>query len=696
MKNTKFLHLSVLAGAILVSIGGLTACGKGADQLYLEAKTAQIEVNSRGGNLKEVEDIYLDAANEGSVEAASFLTKYYYDIGEYEKSLHWGIVIKDKFPSEFCYYQGIMSLYGKGLKQDTTRGIDYLAKALEYKNKNAAYELGHHYELRNEYDSAVEFYGFAIKAGDLRARLPLAKLYLNNLSSTSDFAEAFRLVKLEANNEKNYEAKLLLAKCYIEGLGTSENLNLAESLLQSLQDKVDNNLISMLNAELKLYKGTIQSEQEGVTLLRKLSNEKQDADAAFLLYNIYTNGLYGQAKNDKEALYFIRISQKSGKPEAYLALAQMYLNGIAVEQNSTECFNLVSQVLEISPNYLEAIFWLGKMYAEGIGVVRNDDLGFEYISKAAARGHREAQYLKATMINSGRAKSTNEQEAIETFHKFANEGDAKSAYNYGMILYEGIGVPKNIKMAIKYLKQSVEGGVLDGVFTLAEAYDRTGDINNSIYWYKTLTMDSNPFQAESCARLGEIFSDLNQINESIRYYRQAYSLGLAVAGANLGREYFILGDYKGAAQIFENISNVNSLAQTFLGIMYEKGLAFEASEIKALEWYDKAISNGNIDAMYLKGVLLLRGKDIPEHLVETAEPLLIKAACANNEEAALFLGHKLMPSKGSLDRSAGWLTYALRKNGSSRAAGLLSKMSYNEEQLNRFYNDAVDSCRYQE
>lgn len=677
---------------MLVALGGLTGCGKNADELYLEAKTSLIEANSSGKKkLDEVVELYRDAAEAGSIEAALFLTQYYYDTKQYQPSLKWNAVIKNAYPVDFFYYNGAMELNGYGIKQDVKQGLQDLTKALELKSPKAAFDLGHYYELQENYDRAVEFYKLAVSQKDSRANLPLAKLYLNNLASTADFAEAFRLIKLEAR-KNNTEARLLLAKCYIEALGTSENLNIAESILHPLAEKLQTDDLQMLMAELKLYRGTAVAEREGLALLKKLSIEKQNPDAAYLLYKIYTTGLYGQDKNDKEALFFVRIAQKAGKPEAYLALAQMYLDGVGVERNATECFNLVSKVLEISPNYLEAIFWIGKLYAEGIGVIRNDDLGYQYISKAAARGHREAQYLRATMINSGRAKSDKDNEALQVFKKFADEGDPRSAYNYGMILYDGIGVPKNISLAIKYLKQSIDGGVPDGMFTLAEAYDKLNDQPNATIWYKVLTHNDNPYRAEANARLGEIYENQNMISDSIRFYRQAYNLGQLAAGANLGRLYFILGDFAGAKKLFEEIGDKNALAQTFLGVMYERGLGYEANEIKALEWYDKAIRNGNTDAMYLEGVLILNGKDIPEHIVASAFGLLKRSACKFNEEAALFLGYKYYPARGMLETGAGWLKFAEVKNGSSRAAALLKRSSFDEDQINKAYREVESSC----
>lgn len=52
----------------------------------------------------------------------------------------------------------------------------------------------------------------------------------------------------------------------------------------------------------------------------------------------------------------------------------------------------------------------------------------------------------------------NKSEAANYFKKAADNGNADSMYNYGMMLLNGIGVEKNADLAAKYLIDAYKNG----------------------------------------------------------------------------------------------------------------------------------------------------------------------------------------------------------------------------------------------
>ena len=62
------------------------------------------------------------------------------------------------------------------------------------------------------------------------------------------------------------------------------------------------------------------------------------------------------------------------------------------------------------------------------------------------------------MLSEGRATPETENEALLIFEKLAKENDyAPAAYQYGELLYAGMGIERNIPEAIIFLKKVSSG-----------------------------------------------------------------------------------------------------------------------------------------------------------------------------------------------------------------------------------------------
>ncbi|WP_406037623.1 hypothetical protein, partial [Succinimonas sp.] len=125
--------------------------------------------------------------------------------------------------------------------------------------------------------------------------------------------------------------------------------------------------------------------------------------------------------------------------------------------------------------------------------------------------------------------------------------------------------------------------------------------------------------------------------------------------------------------------------------MYDLGKGGIAiNEVKALEWYDKAVKNGNVDAMYLEGRLLHTAKTLPEHMTADARNLLESAACNGNVQAGLYLGTVYYPLDSEhYDMGAAWLRYTAEKLESKKAQDVLNKYQFNGSGS---YSQVLERC----
>ena len=66
------------------------------------------------------------------------------------------------------------------------------------------------------------------------------------------------------------------------------------------------------------------------------------------------------------------------------------------------------------------------MYYEGQGVSQNYQEAFNWLMKAAAQGHADAQYNISLMYGKGQGVTQNRAEAIKWLRKAANQGHQKA------------------------------------------------------------------------------------------------------------------------------------------------------------------------------------------------------------------------------------------------------------------------------
>lgn len=670
---------------------GLSGCGDSAEDMLLKIKIAE---SSGDKSQTEIIDMYKQAADMGSEKAALYLANYMIDKGNFKDAMMYAEMFRKSRPAEYDIIRGIVLISDTSSKENGQKGKELLEKAFKANRPQSFYPLAKYHYLNKDYDKAVMFYEKALKNRDNRARYPLAKMYIDELASYNDKNAAFTYLALEHADHPGRESDILLARCYIDSIGTPKNIKKAKELLAKYSARENDLEARFLDMSADINSDDEKTVGEAITKLKSFVNTSGYGDGAYLLYRIYSQGLFGQPKDDKEAVHYIRMAEKDGNAKAYIALANSYLKGIGVSADPEEAFNFASRALTVAPNDPEVAFLIGVMYADGIGTKRDDEKAFKYISQAAASDNVEAKYRKALMLSEGRATPETENEALLIFEKLAKENDyAPAAYQYGELLYAGMGIERNIPEAIIFLKKAVNGGVKEASFILASACDEIGDVGSALNWYKSVAEnDSEPNSAEAAARVADIYYDIQNMEEAEKYFLMAAKKDHQGAIENIGRLYYILGRYEEARDWFTKIAKKSAYAQTFLGIMHERGQGFVKNDIYALEWYDKAILRGNIDAMYLKANLIMNSKTIPDEMQSMVLPLMKNAACHGNTEAIMYLGVTYFPSIGSSVTGLGWLALGSRDYNMLDAGKVLNKTSESQETVKSQYIKVRSEC----
>jgi len=281
----------------------------------------------------------------------------------------------------------------------------------------------------------------------------------------------------------------------------------------------------------------------------------------------------GTATDDTRARYHYNMAAESGLASAQMRLGVLLLEGRggpadllngeswlrrASLSGDIEAAALLGDVYarggELPPNYIEAAHWfrtaaerghksaaraLGMLYLTGAGVVRDPDEAGAWFKRAAEAGDTDAQASLATLLQTGEAPTLEKDPppVSEWFGRAAEQGDLIGAFNYAVCLAEGVGVPRNDKKAVQWLKRAAEG-VVDAQYwygrMLADGRGVTRDDVEAAAWFVRAAEQGHGHAALMFARYAAQGLGVPQDDEVARqWYLEAESLGVVEASAEL-------------------------------------------------------------------------------------------------------------------------------------------------------------------
>ncbi|KAF4149353.1 Sel1 repeat [Phytophthora infestans] len=170
-------------------------------------------------------------------------------------------------------------------------------------------------------------------------------------------------------------------------------------------------------------------------------------------------------------------------PESLYLLAMMKFYGHGVDQNVEAAVTLLSRAAE--RGHRDAEFALGVLYGRGEGVVHSDTLSASWLAKSAARGHIDAKWMLAALVFTTRKiYRTSQTSVLITFCRMYNEGrgvdedvhravkllqdagNPQAKFHLGVMYEYGRGVAQNFKTAAELYRQASEHQVPDAFYNL--------------------------------------------------------------------------------------------------------------------------------------------------------------------------------------------------------------------------------------
>ncbi|MEO8845910.1 MAG: tetratricopeptide repeat protein [Kofleriaceae bacterium] len=175
-------------------------------------------------------------------------------------------------------------------------------------------------------------------------------------------------------------------------------------------------------------------------------------------------GLFGRLLKPRESelLQRVRAGAKAGDVVAQRGLGAMYIEGNLLPQNYPVA--AAWYAMAAAQDDEKALYVLGEMYIQGLGVIHDEGQAEELLTCAAEKGYVPAEVSLAGLLDRQRRHA----EANAWWECAAKAGHVAAAYNVGCSFNEGVGAEHDPARALFWFTRAAELGHADAQFNLAK------------------------------------------------------------------------------------------------------------------------------------------------------------------------------------------------------------------------------------
>lgn len=252
------------------------------------------------------------------------------------------------------------------------------------------------------------------------------------------------------------------------------------------------------------------------------------------------------------------------------------------------------------------------------------------------QNEKNAMLDYAIMLLDGIGVSINKEEAVKYMKKSADLGNSEAMAIYGNFRFYGIETKVNKDESIQYLKKSVEKENLRGMLELAMILLKSHVVENikeAVKYLKQIINKGNSIM-------------MNEIE--VQFFgmkdRYVYAKAMSIYGEML---YYGIGVQVDKNESIKLLKKSFELNDPKGKLIYAKILLKDddvKSKIEASNYFKELISNGDAEAMYEYGMMLMEGNGIPMNKKEAIK-YIIKASELNCSEAIIQYGLMLIDGK---------------------------------------------------
>lgn len=447
--------------------------------------------------------------NDGDSYAAWLVARCFAHGIENEKNVHQAYLNYEKSAqrglSAGKLFLGIYIEQGMGINQSYSEAAYWYRQAAEEGVAVASFRLA--ILLENKMISstnpsdAARYFGKAALAGFLPAYVDAGQCYRKGKGVVPDPVEAyqwFRQGAVKGSPEAMYET----AFCLRKGEGVEKDIHASfQWFLSSAQGGCVDGMIMTALAYQKgegvapdethafdwnlkaahrgrasamhsvgiCYrdgKGTKKDMKQGYHWTSKAA-ELGDSIAMYDLANSYLLTGQGIDQNDREGAAWLKKSVEKNYRPAMTALAICYLRGIGVDRDESVGFVWAEAGARFSENR-DSQFILGLFHEMGWGTLINLEKAFDCYFQSHLAGNALASCKVGAFYQDGRNGRPEATQAVACFKKAADAGCAQGWYLLGLSHHLGLGCEKNSTEGNRCLAKAAEQGMAEALAALKD------------------------------------------------------------------------------------------------------------------------------------------------------------------------------------------------------------------------------------
>jgi TPR repeat protein len=532
--RTALSHQDVITDGMLQS--AIDRLRNAAERGHIKASVAMGDALLRGQGIPESQaaamEWYRRAAESGSPVAYIRLGDVYAGRSaglEAPRALEWYRKAAEANSSIAMVRLGKMFNEGRGVPQDQALAATWFSRAAAAGSGAAMVELSSLYSRAGgpgHFNLARDALEKAIRAGDVRAPIALAKLYLVR----GERALAEMTLKRSADGG-SAEAALNLAELYLSGQATAEQLSAARRWLAFAEKSMarDDDQASRI-ASMYLRLPDAGSIEHGSSTLEALVR-KNSADAMTLLATALLQGP-GIQRDPVRAEALFRRAIQLGHDGARFILAKAYRDGEGLPRDPARAFALYREIYSEEPGDTKIQIALGDAYARGDGITPDRRLAAEFYAQAARQGDPDGQVRLGTAYLYGAGVERDSQKADQWLSRAGEAGVIEAKVQLGSAKLSGLAASVDAEGAFASHLRAAEAGSQPAMIEVARAlmkgFGTLADPALAKMWLERAAALGSPDAMFELHRLHDVGAKPNA-REAERWLRQAAQSGHAGA-----------------------------------------------------------------------------------------------------------------------------------------------------------------------
>jgi uncharacterized protein len=408
---------------------------------------------------------YQKAAESGSTMALVRLGDFYALRSEgvnISRALEWYRKAADANISTAMIRLGRMFSEGQGVPQDYALAATWFSRAAAAGSGPGMVELSALYSRAggpNHLNMAREFLEKAVRTGDTRAPIALAKLYLAR--GEQALAEATLRKTAEAGDT---EAALQLADFYLSG--PLDQVSTAQRWLATVEKAAAGNDDLLVRVAILQLKDAATARRGAATLETLVRKNNTGAMMALALALLEGTGVQVDPPR-AEAL--LRRSIQLGNDGARFVLARAYREGNSLERNPAQAVELYREIYNDEPGDTKVLLALGDAYSRGEGVARDRTLATQFYALAAQNGDPEGKLQLGMAYLYGGGVAQNGAKAERLLFQAGEANLTTARLQLGDAKASGMGASIDPEGAFASYLRAAESGSLEAMIEVARA-----------------------------------------------------------------------------------------------------------------------------------------------------------------------------------------------------------------------------------